>query len=120
MEKPRTLIPTYSRPIMDPDNIDMNLSADITVGGVSFHLLSAFIFSLQVTPKFIFTIFKDITRSPSLQCTACSLSYNVTVAGQNLREEQRGIIQKQSLHPPPPPPPFPFLEIIRYCTRILN
>ena len=45
--KPKTLLPSYSRPMLDPDN-DVNLSADITVGGVSLHFLSKFFYSLQV------------------------------------------------------------------------
>ena len=49
----KAMLQTFSRPIMDPDNINVNQSADITVGGVSFHLLSKFIFALQVGETFI-------------------------------------------------------------------
>ena len=46
--KPRTIVPTYSRPTLDPDALSADLGADITVGGISCIVLFKFVTTLQV------------------------------------------------------------------------
>ena len=47
--RPRTIAPTFSRPMLDPEALSADMGADIIVGGVSCTLLFKFVTTLQVS-----------------------------------------------------------------------